>query len=169
MEELYSYSFVFTLYAKPMHISLIAAMATNRAIGFQNQLPWHYSEDLQHFKTITSGQTIVMGYNTYLSIGRPLPNRRNIVLSSKTIEGVECFPNIPTLIAQLEQEWVAEIFIIWGASIYAQFLPLADQIYLTQIKKEYQGDTFFPVFEEAFMESTRDVHEEMDFILYKKK
>ncbi len=79
-------------------------MAANRVIGNKNALPWHYSEDLKHFKNITTGHVIVMGSNTYLSIGRPLPNRRNIVLTKTSIEGVEHYSSIETMMKQLEQD-----------------------------------------------------------------
>jgi dihydrofolate reductase len=124
---------------------------------------------MKHFREITTGQTIVMWYNTYASIGKPLPNRRNIVLTSKTMEHIESYNSIQTLIDKLTAEGVPEIFIIWWASIYAQFLPLADRIYLTEIKKAYVGDTYFPVFEDQFTETGRQVLDEMDFILYERK
>lgn len=87
-------------------------MAKNRTIGNQNALPRDYPEDMKYFRTITSGKTIVMGRKTYESIGRPLPNRRNIVLTSRPIEGLECYDNIPAMIQQLEKEGVEDIFVI---------------------------------------------------------
>lgn len=151
-----------------MQINMIAAMSTNRVIGNNNQLPWHYSEDLKHFKEITTGKTIVMGYNTYKSIGKPLPNRRNIVISYAPVEGVETYASIPAMIDQLTSEGASEIFIIWWAMMYQQFLPLADRIYLTEIKKAYVGDTYFPIFEDQFTEIGREVHEDMDFVLFER-
>jgi len=144
-------------------------MSSNRVIGNENQLPWHYSEDMKHFREITMGKVIVMWYNTYASIGKPLPNRRNIILTSKVMETVECSNGIPTLLDKLNAEGVSEIFVIWWASIYAQFLPLADRIYLTEIKKAYIGDTYFPIFEDQFTETGRQVLEDMDFIIYERK
>ena len=152
-----------------MIINMISWMATNRTIGNKNQLPRHYSEDLKHFKEITSNHVVVMGYNTYLSIGKPLPNRRNVILAFEKVEGLECYLSIDEMLQQLTSEGVKEIFIIGGASIYKQFLPLANYIYLTEIKKDYEGDTFFPVFEDDFDEVSREVHEEMDFVVYKRK
>lgn len=159
------------LYTNELHmiINMIAAMAPNRVIGNNNQMPWHYSEDFKHFKEITTGHVVVMWYNTWLSIGRPLPNRRNIVLSKVPLEGVETYFSIDLMMEQLKSEWVEDIFIIWGMSIYQQFLPVADYIYLTEIKKEYQGDTFFPEFEHDFLEETREEHKDMDFVVYKRK
>lgn len=155
-----------------MIISLIAWMAENRTIWINNQLPRHYSEDLQYFKKVTSWNTIVMWLNTYNSIWKPLPNRRNIVLSKDNIkiEWCEIFKSIPELLEKLKnEETKKEIFIIWGASIYIQFLPLADKIYLTKIKKEYEWDTFFPEFETDFTEISREIHDELDFVLYQRK
>lgn len=151
-----------------MQINMISGMSTNRVIGHKNQLPRHYSEDLKHFKNTTTGHTIVMGYNTYKSIGKPLPNRRNIVISYQPIEWVETYDSIPSLIAQLTAEWVSEIFVIGWAMIYQQFLPMTDRIYLTEIKKTYIWDTYFPIFEDQFTEVGREVHEEMDFVIYER-
>ncbi len=154
-----------------MQINMIAAMASNRIVGNNNQLPRHYSQDLQHFKKITSGHIVVMGYNTFLSIGKPLPNRRNIVLSKEPIEGIETFTSIEDMKKHLELEYIDQIFIIGWASIYRQFLPIADVIYLTEIKKAYEGDTSFPEFESEFVEVERtpDESDEMDFVVYKRK
>jgi len=109
-----------------------------------------------------------MGLNTYYSIGRPLPNRRNIVLSSQEIqiEWVEIFHSIPELLETVKDE--KEIFVIWWASIYKQFLPLADKVYLTEIKKEYDWDTFFPEFEKDFSEISREKHDDLDFVVYQR-
>ncbi len=85
------------------------------------------------------------------------------------MESVECYDSIPSLIDKLTAEGVSEIFVIWWASIYAQFLPLADRIYLTEIKKAYVWDTHFPIFEDQFTETGRQVLDEMDFIMYERK
>lgn len=155
-----------------MKISLIAGMAKNRTIGNKNQLPRHYSEDLQYFKKITNDHTIVMWLNTYYSVWKALPNRRNIVLSKQDvqIDWVEIFHSIENLLDNLKQTNIwEEVFVIWWASIYQQFLPLADKIYLTEIKKEYHGDTFFPIFEEKFEEISRINSDELDFVVYQRK
>lgn len=144
-------------------------MASNRIVGKDNKLPRHYSADLQHFKKITSGHIIVMGYNTFLSIGRALPNRRNIILSQQPVEGLETYDSIEAMMTHLQSEHIDQIFIIGWASIYRQFLPMADVIYLTQIKKAYEWDTSFPVFEDEFTEVEREQTEEMDFVVYKRK
>lgn len=150
---------------------MIAAMASNRIVGNNNQLPRHYSQDLQHFKKVTTGHIVVMGYNTFLSIGKPLPNRRNIVLSKSPVEGVETYASIEEMKNKLESEHIDQIFIIGWASIYRQFLPIADVIYLTEIKKPYEWDTSFPEFEQDFVEVERtpDESDEMDFVVYKRK
>ena len=146
-------------------------MASNRIVGNNNQLPRHYSQDLQYFKKTTSGHVVVMGYNTFLSIGKPLPNRRNIILSRTPVEGVETYASIEDMKNHLESEHIDQIFIIGWASIYRQFLPIADVIYLTEIKKPYEWDTSFPEFEQDFVEVERtpDESDEMDFVIYKRK
>lgn len=128
-------------------LSIIVAIANNNAIGKDNQLLWHISEDLKRFKRITSGHKIIMGRNTYLSLPkRPLPDRTNIVISD--IEG-EVFEDTITLnsiekaIALVKPD--EEAFIIGGAMVYQQFLPLADKLYLTIVEKTYDADAFFPV------------------------
>jgi len=153
-----------------MTISLIAWMAKNRTIGKNNKLPWNYPEDLQYFKKTTNGHPIVMWLKTYNSIWRPLPNRRNLVLTRQNIQidWVEIFHSITELQEKLKSI-NDEIFVIWWANIYSQFLPLANKIYLTEIKKEYEGDTFFPKFEEDFIEISREKHEELDFVIYQRK
>ena len=110
-----------------------------------------------------------MGYNTFLSIGRELPNRRNIILSKEPVEGLETYDSIENMIKQLNTEHIDQIFIIGWASIYRQFLPMADVIYLTEIKKAYEWDTSFPEFENEFTEVEREQTDEMDFVVYKKK
>jgi len=129
-------------------ISIIVAMAKNRVIGKDNDMPWgRLPVDLKHFKKITSGHPIIMGRKTFESIGRPLPNRRNIVLSSQDIkiDGCEVFPSLEEAINALNNE--EEIFIIGGGYVYKQALPLANKLYLTYIDLEIQGDTFFPEYE----------------------
>jgi dihydrofolate reductase len=95
-----------------MLINMIAAMSSNRVIGENNQLPWHFTEDFKRFKELTTGKIVVMGRNTYMSIGKPLPNRRNIILTSQTIEGIECYPSIDAMMDKLNAEQVPEIWII---------------------------------------------------------
>ncbi|MBI2439228.1 MAG: dihydrofolate reductase [Candidatus Moranbacteria bacterium] len=133
-------------------ISLISAIAKkNRAIGKSNALLWHIPEDFKHFKDLTSGHTVVMGENTYYSIGRPLPNRMNIVLSLDdgfAPEGCVVVRSIQEALDVAKKYEREEIFIIGGASIYKQFIPFANRLYLTLVDGEYEADTFFPEYEE---------------------
>lgn len=122
-------------------IALIAAYGENQVIGKNNSLPWHLPNDLKHFKELTIGKTIVMGRTTYESIGRPLPNRKNVVLThnpSFTAKGVEVVHQIDDVLA------LGNVMIIGGASIYKQFLPYVTDLYITEIHHAFQGDTFFP-------------------------
>lgn len=129
---------------KPMTISIIVATAKNHAIGKNNQLLWHLPNDLKHFKDVTSGHTVIMGRKTYDSVGRPLPKRRNIVITRQDIdiEGCEVVPSIDEALERCENE--EEVFIVGGAEIYRQALPLTDRVYLTVIDQDFEGDTFFP-------------------------
>lgn len=132
-----------------MRVSLIAAMAKNRVIGSKNQLPWHLPEDLKRFKALTLGHPILMGRKTFESIGKPLPGRENVVLSRQKdlqIEGVLVLGSLPQALDYFRKENRKEIFIIGGAEIYRQALPLADRIYLTEIDQSFEGDAFFPDF-----------------------
>ncbi|MBK7214799.1 MAG: dihydrofolate reductase [Bacteroidales bacterium] len=127
-------------------ISIIVAIAENNAIGLENQLLWHIPEDLKRFKKLTTGHTIVMGKRTFESLPiRPLPNRRSVVITDiagEQIPGCVMAYSIDEAIEKMEPG--QENFIIGGGSVYRQFLPLADKLYLTMVKKSYQADTFFP-------------------------
>jgi dihydrofolate reductase len=127
-------------------ISIIVAIAENMAIGKNNDLLWHIPADMKRFKLITSGHPVIMGKRTWESLPRrPLPNRRNIVITDipgEQIEGCEMVYSIREAIAKCSPE--EENFIIGGASVYRQFLPHADRLYLTLVKKSYSADVFFP-------------------------
>lgn len=128
-----------------MKISLIVAMASNRVIGINGQMPWHLSADLKKFKQITTGHPIVMGRKTYQSMGRPLPGRRNLIISRNTdyqVAGCEVFSDIQAAIASCKES--EELFVIGGAAFYEAMLPKANFLYLTQIHTEFAGDTYFP-------------------------
>ena len=130
-----------------MTLSIIVAMAENRAIGRNGDLIWHNSRDLKQFKKITTGHTVIMGYKTYLSLPnhKALPNRRNIILSSRletAPEGFELADSINTALDMVKDE--EEVFIMGGGMVYEQFLPLADRLYLTRIGKSFEADTYFP-------------------------
>lgn len=133
-------------FIKTMKKSLIVAMANNRVIGLNNQMPWHLSADLKKFKNITMGSPILMGRKTYESIGRPLPGRTNIILSRNQQylqAGCRVFNDLETAL-QEGCEKANEIFIIGGSDLYEATLPIADRIYLTIINQEFQGDAYFP-------------------------
>ena len=128
-------------------ISIIVALERKRAIGLNGNLIWHLSADLKDFKRGTTGHTVIMGYKTFLSLPnqRALPNRRNIIISShleQAPEGFELAHSIQEAVNMVHDE--EETFIIGGGSIYEQFLPKADRLYLTRIDKEFEADTFFP-------------------------
>jgi dihydrofolate reductase len=130
----------------------IAAMSHNRVIGAGNRIPWHLPEDFKWFKKMTTGHVIVMGRKTFESIGKPLPNRTTIVLSRSPLKipGVRIVEDLKQLDA-LEAEFARrEIFICGGAQIYEQALPLCSDLYLTLVKRNVNGDTFFPAFEDTF-------------------
>ena len=126
-------------------ISIIVAIAKNGVIGDKNTLLWHLREDMIHFRTITSGHPVVMGRKTYDSIGRPLPKRTNVVITRDTelqIEGCTMAHSLTEAVEMFDSS--EEVFIIGGAQIYNQAMPLADRLYLTIIDKEYEGDSSFP-------------------------
>lgn len=126
-------------------ISLIVAVAKNGIIGTGGTMPWHITEDFAHFKEVTLGHSVLMGRKTYESIGRPLPRRRNIVItrnSELAIEGCEMAASLDAAIAMCEGE--EEVFVIGGGEIYRQAMPLADRLYITHVAVEVDGDTRFP-------------------------
>ncbi|MBQ4502756.1 MAG: dihydrofolate reductase [Alistipes sp.] len=126
-------------------ISIIVAIAKNGVIGDKNTLLWHLREDMIHFRTITSGHPVVMGRKTYDSIGRPLPKRTNVVITRDTelqIEGCTMAHSLTEAVEMFDSS--EEVFIIGGAQIYSQAMPIADRLYLTIIDKEYEGDSSFP-------------------------
>lgn len=129
----------------------IAAMSRNRVIGRGNQIPWHLPEDFKWFKKMTTGQTIVMGRKTFESIGKPLPNRKTIILSRSAFQYPD--PNVrivPDLRDVHPDQEPGEVFICGGAQIYQQALPLCSDLFLTQVHREVDGDVLFPPFESQF-------------------
>jgi dihydrofolate reductase len=161
-----------------MTINLIVAHGKNREIGYNNELLWKLPEDMKRFKKITTGHTVVMGRKTYESIGKPLPNRRNVVLSSKPIDGVITASSIESFFRMAH---TFPIFIIGGETLYKAFLPYADRLYITMVKAEFpQADTFFPEYEDMVLEQNwtvtelkeykADQHNEYDtrFVVYEK-
>ena len=141
-----------------MKISLIVAMASNRAIGINNRLPWHLPADLKKFRKITMGSPILMGRKTYDSIGRPLPGRINIVISRNPdyrLPDCHVFNDIEHALAQFGH--LPDIFVIGGSSFYQTLMPLASTLYVTQIRQAFAGDAFFPVIDpEHWRETERE-------------
>lgn len=127
-------------------ISIIVAIADNRAIGKDNKLLWHIPADMKWFRQITMGHTVIMGKNTFLSLpGGPLKNRRNLVISDNPkdrYDGCEMVNSIDEAISRCDD--VRENFVIGGASVYRQFLPCATRLYLTLVHKSFDADTYFP-------------------------
>ncbi|MGG0384517.1 type 3 dihydrofolate reductase [Priestia filamentosa] len=129
-------------------ISFIVAMDDNNLIGKDNALPWYLPADLAYFKKVTTNHTIVMGRKTYESIGRPLPNRQNVVLTHSTSfqeDGVTVIHSLDEL-KEMANHSNEELFIIGGARLYEQLLPVADRLYVTHIRATFDGDTHFPAF-----------------------
>ena len=141
-------------------ISIIAAVARNRAIGYENKLIYWLPNDLKRFKALTTGHTIIMGRNTFLSLPKgALPNRRNIVLtrSQKTFPGCDVFASLEDALAHCDKD--EDVYIIGGASVYRQALPLADRLCLTEINNTPEkADTFFPPYDD-WKEVRREDHE----------
>ena len=153
-------------------VSIIAAVAKNRAIGFKNKLIYWLPNDLKRFKALTTGHTIIMGRNTYLSLPKgALPNRRNIVLTRKGVKGelaevreelkdntsLDFYPSLEEALAHCAPD--EDIFIIGGASVYRQALPLADRLCLTEIDDTpAEADTFFPPYKDDWQEFFREDH-----------
>jgi dihydrofolate reductase len=159
-------------------ISIIVAMAQNHTIGVNNTLPWRCPEDLKHFKTLTMGHHMIMGRKTFDSIGKPLPGRTTVVVTrDKALKVDGCL-----MAHSLEQAITLckgdnETFIVGGAEIYAQALPLANSLYITEIQQDVEGDAHFPEFDKrAWNETVREVHSQetpqplqYHFVTYQRK
>jgi len=131
------------------HLSLVVAMDANRGIGVDNKLPWHLPEDLAHFKRVTLGHPIIMGRKTFESIGRPLPGRRNIVVTRNSDwhhEGVDVVHSLDDAVALVGADSAS---IIGGAQIFAAAMRVADRLIVTHIDKVYRCDTFFPAIDSS--------------------
>ena len=158
-------------------IIFIAAMAKNRTIGLDNTLPWRLKADLAHFKRTTTGHPILMGRKTWESLGRPLPGRRNLVLTRNpqfAAEGAEVFTHPQEAIAAVD---AGTVFVIGGAQLYTQMLDRADRLVLTEINADVEGDAHFPHFsKEDFVEVSRETHRadddnefDYDFVEYRRR
>jgi len=141
-------------------ISIVVAISSNNAIGKNNQLLWHLPADLKHFKNITTGHTIIMGRKTYDSIGKPLPNRRNIIITRQKdlqLDGVEVVNSLDEALTLCKDE--KEIFVIGGAEIYKQAISICDKIYLTRVHQNFDADAFFPELDnETWKEISKEDH-----------
>ncbi len=139
-----------------MSINIIVAMDRERAIGYQGKLPWSLPPDLKRFKEITTGHTIIMGRKTYESIGRPLPNRTNVIISrNPNFHAQDCvtISSLTEVLANVKDN--DEVFVIGGSDIYKQALPYSQKIYMTLIDKVFKGDTFFPSLESNDWQETQ--------------
>ena len=146
-----------------MTVSIIVACSRNNVIGRDNELPWRLSEDLRHFKQTTMGKPMIMGRKTYDSIGRPLPGRTTLVVTRQRDwrrEGVIVCESLPQALAEARRHLAAdsdEIIIAGGEEIYRQSLVLADQVYLTRVDLEVDGDAFFPPLDAADWEKVEEI------------
>ena len=141
-------------------LSIIVAKGKNNIIGKDNEMVWHLPEDLKHFKNLTTGHTIIMGRKTFESLGKPLPNRKHIIFSQnpdfkvndENVEVVHSLLQIQDLIEGKE-----EAFVIGGAMIYNFLMPNVKKMYVTEIEKDFDGDTFFPIIDsEVWKETSRE-------------
>lgn len=159
-------------------ISIVVAAAQNNAIGYKNQLLWRMPADLKFFKDKTSGHTVIMGRKTYESVGKPLPNRRNIIITRQhdyQVEGAEVVHSVDEALALCDLK--DEIFIVGGAEIYNMVMDRCDRIYLTLIYGEFEADTFFPpIIQEFWQLTSEDYHQadeknpyDYNFMVYDKK
>lgn len=161
-----------------MIISIIVAIARNNIIGKENELPWHLPADFEYFKKTTEGHPLIMGYKTHLSIGKLLPGRLNIVLCNdpnlKILEGAEMAESFEKAFELAKNS--DEVFIIGGASVYAQGLNYADRLYITEVQTDAEGDIYFPQFDKnQWKEIKREKRQkdaeniyDLDFVIYEK-
>ncbi|MVM28921.1 dihydrofolate reductase [Spirosoma sp. HMF4905] len=147
-----------------MKISLISAVAENGVIGLNNDMPWHLPDDFAFFKRKTSHHPIIMGRKSLEALGKPLPNRTNIVITRNpdfTADGVTVVHTLTDAVAKAKESErrTEEIFVIGGAEIYTMALPIATTLYLTEIHQAYEGDTYFPAFDKnEWQEVSRRPH-----------
>lgn len=144
--------------------TIVVAMGEKNEIGFENQLLWHLPKDLKHFKEITSGHPVIMGRKTYESIGKPLPNRNNIVVSRKTDwfeEGILIVGSIKEAV-KFAKKIDEEVFIIGGGKIYEQTMDVVDKLEVTLVKADLEADTFFPKIDPKIWKKTDEICHEKD-------
>ncbi|HEY9559320.1 MAG TPA: dihydrofolate reductase [Anseongella sp.] len=161
-----------------MNLSILAAKAANNVIGKSNQLIWHMPADLKHFRELTTGSTVIMGRKTFESIGKPLPNRHNIVVTRQKdypAPGCEVVGSLDEAVQISHQE--ENVFILGGGEIYRQSMEIAGTLYITEIHATFEGDTFFPPIDTAvWVETFREDHEanekypyDFSFVTYQRK
>ncbi len=143
-----------------MKLYHVVAMAKNRVIGKDNKLPWHFSSDLKHFKQLTTGSTVIMGRKTFESIGKPLPNRENIVLSTTPRKNSPGLQFAASLEEALKNVRTFQAYIIGGENLYRQTMDKVDGIYLTNIEGDYEGDAFYPEMPSYFKEKSKTLLQE---------
>ena len=152
-------------------MTIIVAMTKDRVIGEDNRIPWYIPEDLKAFKRITSGGVVIMGRRTFESIGRPLPNRHNLVVSKTlvSIEGAEVFGRLEDAVERAAQ-FHKKIFFIGGREIYKKALDIAEYMYISWVKGSYTGNILFPDFNQGnWVEIETEEHEEFCLKTYKRK
>lgn len=160
-----------------LEIALVAAVAENGVIGRDGDLPWHYSEDLQHFKATTMGHPVIMGRRTFEGIvdglGEPLPGRTNVVLTSREQDlpdGAVRAASLDEALAIAREAGSDVAYVVGGATVYEQFLPDADRLVLTEVHDEFEGDTYFPEVEwSEWREVERDDRGELSFVEYERR
>ena len=150
-----------------MIISLIAAMGRNRVIGKNNSLPWRLPEDMKRFKDLTLGKPVVMGRKTFESIGKPLPDRKNIILTrEKSYKSEECVVVHSVDEALRAAKDNEEVMVIGGEQIFREFLPIANKMYLTFIEQDFEGDSYFPHYDKSeWKEAKREEHKNEKYML----
>lgn len=163
-----------------MRVALVAAVAANGVIGAEGGMPWHYPEDLRHFKETTTGHPVVVGRRTYESIvarlDGPLPGRTSIVLSTRDLDLPDGAVHAPDVETALElarenclERGVGTTYVVGGATVYEQFLDEADRLVITEIHEAHDGDTRFPEWDrEAWREVERDDREDLSFVVYER-
>ena len=148
-----------------MIVSIIVATDENGGIGIENRLPWRLSDDLRHFKELTTGHHIIMGRKTYESIGKPLPGRTSIVITRNPnfrAQGCLIAHSLADALALAQERGEDEVFICGGASLYAQTIKDADRLYLTRVHTQIRADAFFPQFDESGWEEKSVYNHEAD-------
>lgn len=170
------YAFSPSIISSMSCISLIAAIARNRVIGLNNTLPWHLPEDLKRFRALTTGHHIIMGRKTYESLNRLLPDRTTVIVTRNPdyhVPGALVAASLSRAIAICDGD--AEVFLIGGTELYREALQFADRLYITAIDAEFEGDAFFPEFDQAaWQEIAREQHTSLEglrfaYLIYQRK